>query len=169
LALATLIHGLAPVAREDARILVLGSMPGPASLAARQYYAHRQNLFWPLMGQACGFDAALPYARRCAALKAAGIALWDVIGSCRRAGAADAAIAGAIPNDLPGFVRRHPRLERVLCNGALAEQVWRQHFAGRLAATHPALVVLRVPSTSAANAAWSRERRLAAWLAALGR
>jgi hypoxanthine-DNA glycosylase len=149
-------------------VLVLGSMPGPASLRAREYYAHGQNLFWPLMGQACGFDAALPYVRRCTALKAAGIALWDVIGSCRRVGAADAAIAGAVPNDLPGFLRRHPQVERVLCNGALAEKVWRQHFAARLAATHPELLVLRVPSTSAANAACSRERKLAAWLAALG-
>jgi hypoxanthine-DNA glycosylase len=144
-------------------------MPGPASLRAREYYAHRQNLFWPLMGQACGFDAALPYARRCAALKAAGVALWDVIGSCRREGAADSAIADAVPNDLPGFLHGHREVERVLCNGALAEKFWRQHFAGLLAATHPQLVAVRVPSTSAANAAWSRERRVAAWLAALGR
>lgn len=144
-------------------------MPGPASLRAQEYYAHAQNLFWPIVAEACGFDPALPYARRCAALQGAGIALWDVLGSCRRAGAADAAIAlaDALPNDLPGFLRSHPQVVRVLCNGALAEKVWRQRFAVELAASHPHLQVIRLPSTSAANALWSRARRLEAWRTAL--
>jgi hypoxanthine-DNA glycosylase len=150
-------------------VLVLGSMPGPASLRAQQYYAHPQNQFWPIMGAACGFDAKLAYARRCAALKAAGIALWDVLASCRREGAADAAIAlaEALPNDLPGFLAAHPRVGRVLFNGALAERVWRQRFGPQLAAARAQLQWQRLPSTSAANAACSRERRLQAWLAAL--
>jgi len=150
-------------------VLVLGSMPGPASLRARQYYAHPQNLFWPIAGAACGFDAALPYAGRCAALVDAGVALWDVLASCHRTGAADAsiALADAVANDLPGFLRGHAQVAKVLFNGALAEKVWRQRFGAALATTHARLELLRLPSTSAANAAVSRDRRQRAWQAAL--
>jgi double-stranded uracil-DNA glycosylase len=152
-------------------VLVLGSMPGPASLRAQQYYAHPQNLFWPIVGAACGFDASLPYANRCAALGEAGIALWDVLGSCRRVGAADSsiALADAVANDLPGFLRGHARVARVLFNGALAGKVWRQRFGAQLAAGHPQLELIRLPSTSAANAAMGRAQRQQAWQAALVR
>ena len=146
-------------------------MPGPASLRAQQYYAHPQNLFWPIAGTACGFEAALPYAHRCAALVAAGIALWDVLGSCRREGAADASItlADAVPNDLHGFLQRHGQVQRVLFNGALAEKVWRRRFGALPADSRPQLLLIRLPSTSAANAAMSRGHRLATWLRALDR
>jgi double-stranded uracil-DNA glycosylase len=150
-------------------VLVLGSMPGPASLRAQQYYAHPRNLFWPIMAAACGFEATLPYALRCAALAQAGIALWDVLAACRRTGAADASIvlADAVANDLPGFLLGHARVARVLFNGALAEKAWRLRFGAQLAAAHPRIRLLRLPSTSAANAAISAAQRQRAWQAAL--
>jgi hypoxanthine-DNA glycosylase len=172
MALAALIHGLAPVARSDARVLVLGSMAGPASLRAQQYYAHPQNQFWAIMGAACGASPTLAYAERCARLQAGGIALWDVLRSCQRTGAADAAIAlaDAEANELPRFLSRHAQLASVLFNGALAERVWRLRIDPQLQAgpaRQPPLRLLRLPSTCAANAGWSRSRRLAVWLAAL--
>jgi hypoxanthine-DNA glycosylase len=75
------IHGFPPIARADARLLILGSMPSAASLAAAEYYAHPQNQFWRIAGDICGFDPGAPYSRRKAGLTGAGIALWDVIGA----------------------------------------------------------------------------------------
>jgi hypoxanthine-DNA glycosylase len=163
-----LLRGFAPLARGDARLLVLGSMPGAASLAAREYYAHPRNQFWPIMRHCTGVAADAPYAARVAGLQKAGIAVWDVLHSCQRPGSLDAAIelAGAQPNDLPGFLRAHPVITRVVFNGALAARIWRRHFAAPMARDFPQLECLTLPSTSPANASWSAARKQQAWAAA---
>ncbi|MBI2306712.1 MAG: DNA-deoxyinosine glycosylase [Rhodocyclales bacterium] len=163
----SVVHSFPPIAAADARVLILGSMPGIASLVAGRYYAHARNAFWPVMGALLGFDAAAPYAMRAAALRAAGVALWDVLHTCTREGSLDAMIdkATEIPNDLPGFVAAHPRLTHVFFNGAAAEDCFRRHVLPQLAAG--ALQCVRLPSTSPANAALSFAQKLAAWQAAL--
>ena len=152
-----------PIANPDATILILGSMPGQASLAANAYYAHPRNAFWPIMAALLGFEANTDYPQRIAALKAARIALWDVLHSCNRPGSLDADIApdSLVANDLPGFLQQHPAIRRVFFNGAKAEACFRKHIALSLAA--PALQCMRLPSTSPAHAALSFERKLAAW------
>jgi hypoxanthine-DNA glycosylase len=142
-------------------------MPGAASLAAGRYYAHPQNLFWPLLGALFGFDPRADYALRVAALKRAGIALWDVIGCCRRSGSLDARIESksVVANDFAAFLDRHPRLHTVCFNGATAEAAWRRHVLPALGGRD--LRTLRLPSTSPANASIDYERKLAAWAAAL--
>lgn len=160
------LRGFAPIAAADARVLVLGSMPSAASLAAQQYYAHPRNAFWPLMGELFGAGPGLPYAERAARLRAAGVAVWDVLAACRRDGSLDAAIdpASMQINDFPAFFAGHPGITQVFFNGGTAETVFQRWVLRRLdPAALPALV--RLPSTSPAHAGRSFAQKLAAWRA----
>ena len=156
-----------PVVAPDARILILGSMPGTASLAATQYYAHPYNQFWRILGQICGAGPELAYPMRLERLRMHGIALWDVLDSCVRPGSLDSAIEhhSAVANDIPGLWRAAAHIRRICCNGATAFHGTRRYFGDELDAL--GVTVLRLPSTSPANAGWSFERKLAAWRAAL--
>lgn len=155
------LTGLPPLIDAHARVLILGSFPSAASLAARQYYAHKQNQFWKILGALLGqplFER--DYAAKQAAVQAAGIAIWDVYASCERAGSLDSAIRNGQPNDFAQLQKsaltgRHI-LPRVCFNGQAAGR-----FAPQLQALGFETLVL--PSTSPANATWSFERKLAAW------
>jgi TDG/mug DNA glycosylase family protein len=157
-----------PVETAEATALILGSMPGEASLRAGQYYAHPRNLFWPIMAELLGIEPNASYERRIRALKSARIALWDVLQSCRREGSLDADIddGSLVPNDFAEFFLRHPQITRVYFNGAKAEQCYRKRVLPIVAAApvqSAPISYLRLPSTSPANASMSYERRLAAW------
>ena len=154
--------GLAPVYDAKARLLVLGSFPGAASLQAAQYYAHPRNAFWPVMAALTGEDlVALAYAERLQALRRHRIALWDAVAACRREGSLDTAIEAAEPSDLRELVARLPQLRAVACNGALA------HRQTLLALGATRLPVLKLPSTSPAHAGLSLANKIAAWREAL--
>jgi len=159
----TRLVGLAPVFDARARLLVLGSFPGAASLQAAQYYAHPRNAFWPLMGNLVGEAelAAWPYAERLQALRRHRVALWDAVAACRREGSLDTAIEAAEPSDLIDLVARLPRLRAIACNGSLA------HKQAVLALGPTELPVLRLPSTSPAHAGRSLADKIAEWRAAL--
>jgi hypoxanthine-DNA glycosylase len=154
-------HAFAPVVDAQTRVLVLGSLPGERSLAVGAYYAHPTNAFWWIMGQIVGEEAlaAMPYAQRLARLRAAGIGLWDVIGSARRQGSLDGAIRDAVARDLRGFAARLPALRAIAFNRAMAARLGRRDLAGA------GLTLLDLPSTSAAHASLGREGKLAAWRA----
>ena len=160
------LRSFAPAVRADARVLVLGSMPGQASLDAAQYYAHPRNAFWPIMGALFGAGPELPYAERLATLNAAGVALWDVIAACARSGSLDSAIepASIEPNDFAGLFRACPRIGHVFFNGATAETAFRRHVRSRIALP-PGLAFSRLPSTSPAHAARGFDAKLATWRA----
>ncbi len=158
------LEGFPPIAAPGAHTLILGSMPSAASLAARQYYAHPRNLFWPLVGAVLAIDPQLPYAERAQRFAAAGFALWDVLGACRRPGSLDAAIepASIEPNDFAAFFEVQPEITRIFFNGATAQQLFQRHVLPRLAGRLPA-ERLRLPSTSPANASIGHAAKLAAW------
>jgi hypoxanthine-DNA glycosylase len=158
-----MLTGFPPIVDDRARVLVLGSMPSAASLQQGQYYAHPRNLFWRITGEVLGFDAEDPYPVRTAALRDAGIALWDVLHSCERVGSLDASIArdSMTPNDFRGMLRSYPGIRRLFFNGAKAEQL----FHRLLHLDADGIVFRRLPSTSPANAAIGYEAKLRAWRA----
>lgn len=160
------INSFPPIASDTAHLLILGSMPGIASLRVGQYYAHPQNLFWPLLGEILGFDARLAYEDRVAYLHAAEIAVWDVLASCQRVGSLDAHIdpASAEPNDFAGFLAAHPAIRHVCFNGAAAEALYRRHVLPGLSVP---IDYQRLPSTSPANASITLSTKQAAWSHAL--
>jgi len=163
------VQSFAPIENAKARVLILGSMPGKASLAAGQYYAHPQNLFWRILGEVTGAGPALPYAARARALKSRGIALWDVLESCAREGSLDSAIDDATirANDFASFYRAHPRIAHVFFNGAKAEACYRKHVLPSLGDAPAPPGYHRLPSTSPANASMSRAHKQRVWKQAL--
>lgn len=161
----TVLQGLPAQTRGDCRVLVLGSMPGMASLDAAQYYAHPRNRFWPLLGVLCGFSPSPEYAHRLRQAQDAGVGLWDVIGQCRRRGSLDSAIerGSEVPNALAELMSGLPGLRGVACNGASAAQAYARWIAPGLPTALGALPVLALPSTSPANAAMTLPRLVQAW------
>jgi double-stranded uracil-DNA glycosylase len=154
-----------PILGPAPRLLILGSLPGRASLAAGEYYAHPRNLFWDLMGELVGAGRELPYAARTAILGARGIALWDVIQEAHRPGSLDAAIdtAGAHHNDVAALIRGSTTLGAVACNGALAWQLFRRQVVPGLGERAASLTLLPLPSTSPANASLTAAAKREAW------
>lgn len=157
-----LSQGFPPVAREDARLLILGSMPGAASLEATQYYAFPRNAFWRIMGDLFGAGPEFDYTSRLQKLVEQRIALWDVIGACRRPGSLDSAISsdGMRTNDFSGFFQDHPRITHVYFNGRKAAELFEKKVAPGL--DRP-LEYHALPSTSPAYAGMRYEAKLEAW------
>jgi hypoxanthine-DNA glycosylase len=151
------LTGLAPVVAANTRILVLGSFPGAASLAAQQYYAHPRNQLWPILSALTGEDlAALPYAERLSRLLAHGYGLWDVLGGCERDGSLDSAIRKPAANDFARLRELCPSLETVGFNGQTSGR-----FAPKFAEAGYRTLVL--PSTSPAHASLTFEQKFAHW------
>ena len=164
------VHSFAPIVGAESRLLILGSMPGEASLRAGEYYAHPRNLFWPLMEALLAVDAAAPYRERVKQLRAHRVALWDVLQSCTRETSLDSDIVSAseVPNDLPGLFDSHASIHTVALNGRKAASLFRKHVVPRLP-DPDALGLHDLPSTSPANASIPYDDKLAAWRAVLRR
>ncbi|MDH4124197.1 MAG: DNA-deoxyinosine glycosylase [Gammaproteobacteria bacterium] len=158
-------QGFAPIARENARILILGSLPGQRSIAAQQYYAHPQNAFWKIMAELLGAGGC--YEQRCATLMESRIALWDVLANSLRPGSGDAniQIATAVANDFDTFLTLLPALDRILFNGKKAAEVFERKVLPGLVQCDIRRLVL--PSTSPAYALMNYAEKLARWRAAL--
>lgn len=159
------VSSFLPVARPDARVLILGSMPGIASLEAQRYYAHPRNAFWPIVSSLCGFDLALAYEQRLQMAQDSGIALWDVLASCSRRGSLDSDIQvdSIQTNDFGRFLADHAGVSAVFCNGATAFKLFKQRVMPGIAVRHPSLSVEQLPSTSPAHASMKLAEKREVW------
>jgi TDG/mug DNA glycosylase family protein len=152
--------GLPPIARHDARIFILGSLPGDASLAAARYYAHPTNQFWRLLGGAIGEDLhGLDYESRLERLGDRRIGLWDVIASANRPGSLDQAIRLAEHNQIEHLLHDFVDLRAIAFNGSTAALAGRKLIGGE----PPNIALIDLPSSSAANTRPLAEKA-AAWV-----
>jgi hypoxanthine-DNA glycosylase len=151
--------GLPPFVGGSPTVLLLGNAPSVLSLATQQYYGNPRNGFWRIAGELFGFNPAAPYTDRTAALVSKGIAVWDVLHLCRRAGRLDSAVErdSKVPNHFDGFFREHPSVRRVFFTGGGAEANYR-----RLVRVDADVTYARLPSTSPAHT-MPIGAKLAAW------
>lgn len=156
--------GFSPIARSDAKILILGSMPGEASLQKQEYYAHPRNAFWPIMCRLLDAPEDLSYIKRKQLLVDNNIALWDVLKRCYRKGSLDSKIKQETieANDFATFFQQHVNISAVFFNGAKAEQLFKKYVLK--GSQIPTLEYQRLPSTSPAHAALDLQQKSRLWV-----
>jgi len=160
------ISSFTPIANENAKILILGSMPSDVSLQEQQYYAHQRNAFWPIMSSLFNIGAdQKDYSQRKKMLIENRIALWDVLQSCYRKGSLDTAIKmdSVIVNDFFQFFTTYTEIKKVCFNGAKAEAVYVKHVLATVKQQFGYLEYVRLPSTSPAHAAMTLQQKTDAW------
>jgi hypoxanthine-DNA glycosylase len=156
-----LLEGFPPVIDGNAELLILGSFPSVQSLATHQYYGNPRNAFWPITGELFSFDAAAPYETRLAALQSTGVAVWDVLHRCRRAGSSDAKfdMKSLVANDFGELFATYPSITRVYFNGRVAQRLFE-----RLVDVDASVSYRLLPSSSPARA-MPAGQKLQAWRA----
>lgn len=155
-------HPFDPVVSPDSRTLILGSFPSVKSREEGFFYGHPRNRFWPMLAAVYGEACPLTIPEKRSLILRHGLALWDVIASCRIDGSADASVKDAVPVDMTRVTAVAP-IARVICNGALAGRLYQRHLQPVIG-----LEAVVLPSTSPANAAWSLPRLTQVWRAAIG-
>jgi double-stranded uracil-DNA glycosylase len=155
------VQSFPPIVSQRSKLLILGSMPGEASLRAGKYYAHPRNAFWHIMGELFGAGPSLPYQERVAILQSIGVALWDSLQACTRSGSLDVSIKEEVPNDFPALLAKYPNITHVFFNGSKAERSFLRHTKPTL--SEDRFVFARLPSTSPAHAAMRLEAKVQAW------
>lgn len=154
------------IAKPDAKILILGSMPGQRSLDENEYYAHPRNELWNIISSICGFKSDLPYKTKCTLLLENKIALWDVMQNCTRKGSLDSAIIekSIIVNDFKKFLCEHPNIQTIFFNGQKAQKSFKRHVQPEI---YSELSLMLLPSTSPAHASMDKNKKLYIWSQAL--
>ena len=157
-----IITSFSPIANKSANILILGSMPGLASLAVNQYYAHPRNGFWRIMSDIYGFSPTSTYDCKVESLTTSGVAVWDVLQSCERIGSLDSAIINGtrISNDFQTFFEQYSEIKLIGFNGSEAQKSFNKFVLPKVHLKNLSYVLL--PSTSPANTQ-SLEQKIIAW------
>ena len=160
-----LSRGFPPIVGDNPRVLILGSLPSVRSIEQQQYYAHPTNKFWPIMGRVIGAGPELKYQDRLDVLRSRGVALWDTLAASVREGSLDSNIdhSTAQSNDFAAFFASYTTIRLIAFNGHESEKSFRRYVDSDAAVTLPAVDRVRLPSTSAANAAMTLEQKVKAW------
>lgn len=158
------VHSFEPVVGVDPRILILGSMPGVISLQATQYYGNPRNAFWPILSELFGINVDCDYEQRIEQLSRLPLILWDTIKACHREGSLDSSIKKhqLEANDIPALLDQYPSVRLLVFNGATSEKYFKQLVNPLLPENHD-LTLIRMPSTSPANAGASFAQKLSTW------
>jgi hypoxanthine-DNA glycosylase len=158
------VQSFEPVIGTNPQVLILGSMPGIASLKAQQYYAHPRNAFWPIMSELFGVQWTQSYESRINQIKTLPLVLWDVLRFCHREGSLDADIREdhMQPNAIPHLLAQHPSISLVCFNGATSEKIFKQRVTA-LIPDIQRLKLIRLPSTSPAHASLTLAQKTEAW------
>lgn len=151
------VHTFGPLYNKDSRILILGSIPSPASREVGFYYGHPRNRFWMVLAEVYGVPLPETIEEKKALVLSHGLALWDVIEECDIIGASDSSVKNVVPTDIPSILEQ-TRIERILCNGELSKKIYDQYQRERTG-----IPAIKMPSTSPANAAWSLEKLIEEW------
>ncbi len=161
----TFVHSFAPIANAGANRLILGSMPGKASLQAQQYYAHKRNAFWPIMQELFNVDTDLEYEKRCSLLMQNGVAVWDVLKTCSRSSSLDSDIveSSIVTNNFVNFFSQYSKISVIFFNGAKAEQSFSRYVLPKLETKQQNIKRIKLLSTSPANAGKNFDEKLRNW------
>ena len=161
---APLITSFKPLAGRDARVLVLGSMPGQASLEQAQYYAHPQNVFWWIMSELFGFSSDDDYQQKVISIIENGVAVWDVLAQCERQGSLDSSIKfdSEVANPIIDFLQEHQKIKAIFLNGQKAAKSFEKHIKANIANIDD-YQLYTLPSTSPAHASLTKYQKLQKW------
>ena len=160
-----MVRGFRAIESQNAKAIVLGTIPGGESLRMRQYYADKKNSFWFIMGRLFGAKPDLDYMERVSILHESGLALWDVLASAERIGSKDSAIipGSETPNDFCDFFAQHSVVRSVFFNGGSAEELFRRLVLPGLTGHACNLNLKRLPSTSGVNTHLTKEEKVEKW------
>ena len=160
----SLVHSFEPVVGRDPRIIILGSMPGVVSLQAVQYYAHPRNIFWPVLADLFGINIDCSYQERIQQVSDLPLILWDTLKSCDRNGSLDSSIlkSNLEANDICSLLERYSSIKAIAFNGAASEKYFRRLVLPELT-NYPSVALLKMPSTSPANAGMKFDQKLELW------
>ena len=158
-----------PIARADARVLILGSLPGEESLRKQEYYAQKHNAFWKIMERIFGISHLLPFTARAELLKEKHVAVWDVCASAKRKGSLDSNIntVSVVTNDFVDFFEQHKKIKTICFNGRKAEEIYRRKVWDTLPPTMQGYAYISLPSTSPANAGINFQQKSLRWQEAI--
>lgn len=155
--------GLAPIIGDNARILILGSLPGDESLRRQEYYGNPKNMFWRVLGNILDETALDPYSDKVEFLKRHGIALWDVLKAAEREGSLDANIQNEEFNDLEGLLQEHPFISTIVLNGGKAERSFMKYLRHHPSLRNKRIVPCKSTSMMSLCAGWTLERLSDQW------
>lgn len=150
-------HTFEPVCDKNSEILILGTFPSVKSRENNFYYGHPQNRFWKVIAGITGSSVPETVEEKKELLLENHIAIWDVIESCTITGSSDSSIKDVTVNDI-GALIKDSRISAIYGNGAKACELY-----DRYVKEQTGIEIVKLPSTSPANAAFRLERLCEEW------